>query len=244
MPNALAPVLPFAAQPPPDPGLTLRGLVLVLVEDSRLSCEALRLIAVRSGARLRRAEGLGAARRLLARVRPDAVIVDLGLPDGRGEELIAECAARGLPVIGTSGDADGWPRARAAGAVAFLDKPMPGLAAVQALILAVTAPAGAPAAPVVGTQAAPSAAAPVHLAVDPLALRDDLCAALGLIAEGPLPYAMGFVRSLARAAGDPGLALAADRAADWAADPAAAPEGAAALAAALSRRLESLPAGP
>jgi CheY-like chemotaxis protein len=240
MPNTLAPVLPHAAPSPPDPGLVLRGLVLVLVEDSRLSCEALRLIAVRSGARLRRAEGLGAARRLLARVRPDAVIVDLGLPDGRGEELIAECAARGWPVIGTSGAADGWPRARAAGAVAFLDKPMPGLAAVQALILAVTAPAGAPAAPCV----AASAAAPVPLAVDPLALRDDLRAALGLIAEGPLPYAMGFVRSLARAAGDPGLALAADRAADWAADPAAAPEGAAALAAALSRRLEGLPAGP
>ncbi|MDZ7909754.1 MAG: response regulator [Gemmobacter sp.] len=111
--------------------LPLQGLTLLAVEDSRLTCEVLRLMCQRSGARLRRADGLAAARVHLRRYRPDVVLIDLGLPDGRGEDLMADLAARPghPPIIGMSGMGhDGLP----AGADAFLHKPLPGLAMLSA----------------------------------------------------------------------------------------------------------------
>lgn len=105
------PNVPLLAAGPPTVGsenaLPFRGLTLLLVEDSRFTCDALRLICLRAGGRLRRAETLARAQAYLARFHPDLVIVDLGLPDGRGEALIAELAAGGLPVLGMSGDPDG-----------------------------------------------------------------------------------------------------------------------------------------
>lgn len=62
------------------------------MEDSRFTCDALRLLCQR-GARLRRAETLAAAQAHSWLYRPDALLVDLGLP-GRGETLIATLAAR------------------------------------------------------------------------------------------------------------------------------------------------------
>ena len=92
--------------------LPLQGLTLLIVDDSRFACDALRLILQRSGARLRRAESLEVARLHLGCYVPDLAIVDLGLPDGRGEVLIAELAQQGLPVLGLSGDPR-QPRVRA-----------------------------------------------------------------------------------------------------------------------------------
>eukprot|EP01031_Cornospumella_fuschlensis_P014764 gene14764-18040_t len=68
--------------------LPLQGVTILAVEDSRFACEALRLIARRAGARLRRAETMAAARDHLRVYRPDVVLIDLGLPDGRGDALI------------------------------------------------------------------------------------------------------------------------------------------------------------
>lgn len=198
MPFPPDPMLPLS--PPQGPGrLPLQGLSLLIVDDSRFTCDALRLILHRAGARLRRAESLEIARLHLAFRRPDLAIIDLGLPDGRGEDLIAELAAEGLPVLGLSGDPDGRETALDAGATGFLEKPLGSAAALVRLIRQLASGAG----PVEKGEDVP---APLG---DPLALRDDLMRAATLItASGDPAYAKGFLRSLARAAGDTALEVA------------------------------------
>ena len=222
--------MPFPPHSPPAPdpalqaGLPLRGVTLLVVEDSRFTCDALRLIVTRAGARLRRAETLATARSHLDCYRPDLMIVDLGLPDGRGEALIAEGAALGLPVLGISGDPDGRASALEAGAIAFVEKPITSIAALLRLIRQLVAGAGA-------VPAGDEVALPM---ADPMALRDDLAHAARLIggsdADG---YATGFVRSLARTVGDRALEDAALNAED--------PPGRQALAALLAQRLTEVP---
>lgn len=120
----------------------LFGVTILLVEDSRGVSEAVRLFAAESGARLRRADSLASASRHLAIYRPNAVIIDLGLPDGDGLALIRHLAAAATPlrsIIAMSGhDPASWqPAARAAGAVACLEKPIPSLRAFQDTVLSV-----------------------------------------------------------------------------------------------------------
>ncbi len=186
----------------PRPALALQGVTLLVVEDSRFASDALRLLAQRSGARMRRADSLAAAHRHLLLYRPDVVIVDHGLPDGDGTALIrvlSRQVAR-IVVFGTSGDPDARRAALAAGAAGFLEKPMGSLAAFQAVLLAALpgrAPPGLPA----GADPPPP---------DPLALREDLVQAARLL-DGPAEgrgYAAAFVGSVARSAGDAGLAAA------------------------------------
>ena len=188
-------------QPPPHgPGrLPLQGLSLLIVDDSRFTCDALRLILQRAGARLRRAESLEIARLHLAFRRPDLAIVDLGLPDGRGEDLIAELAAEGFPVLGLSGDPDGRTSALDAGAAAFVEKPLGSAAALVRLIRQLVTGAGA-------LEKGDDPSEPVG---DPMALRDDLTRASALITtDGDPGYALSFLRSLARASGDAALETA------------------------------------
>jgi CheY-like chemotaxis protein len=175
-------------------------LTLLVVDDSRFTCDALRLILQRAGAKLRRAESLEIARLHLAFHRPDLAIIDLGLPDGRGQDLIAELASEGLPVLGLSGDPEGRDAALDAGAAGFLEKPIASVAGLVRLIRQLATGAG----PLEREQdTAPPPA-------DPIALRDDLVRALGLITgSGDLGYAQSFLRSLARAAGDTALEVAA-----------------------------------
>ena len=188
--------------------LPLRGITILAVEDSRFASEALRLMCQRLGARLRRAETIQAARSHLRLYRPNVVIVDLGLPDGRGEALIREIvAAAPLPVVlGTSGDAAGRGLALGAGAAGFLDKPLESLAAFQALLFRHLPDrvAGLPG----GTEA------PLH--PDSLALRDDLARAAALIEAGTSSetqaYLSGFLSGVARHAHDAALAEAAESA--------------------------------
>lgn len=198
--------LPRGVAPPDRGALPLSGLTVLLVEDSRFSSDAMRMMCQRSGARLRRAETLTGARAHLKTYRPDVVIVDLGLPDGRGDRLIREIAVarRGSVVLGTSGDPDGRKMALASGALGFLDKPLPGLAGFQRAVLRhlpdrfAIVQDGGPDDQIWG---------------DPLALQDDLAHAAGLmVAEpdaGQRDYLARFLGGLARVVGDTDLAEAA-----------------------------------
>jgi len=228
---AMAPPFPTAPFPPGSgPAramLPLQGLTVLAVEDSRFASDAMRLMCQRSGARLRRADTLEGARAHLRLYRPDVVIVDLGLPDGRGEDLIRDLAAQipqGSVVIGTSGAPEGRALALQAGAQGFLDKPVASVAAFQAVLLAhLPDRSGVP-----GDDLRPPSP-------DPLALAEDLAHAARLIAEARDPrqhrYVAGFVGGLARYTQDRALEAAARSAANGADD-------AARLATLLRERLE------
>ena len=183
--------------------LPLRGITVLAVEDSRFASEALRLMCQRLGARLRRAETIHSARAHLRLYRPHVVIVDLGLPDGRGEALIREIVLSPVApfVLGTSGDAGGRALALAAGAEGFLDKPFESLAAFQDLLIR----------HLPDRIASPLNAEPA-LQPDRLALRDDFARAATLIEAG-VPdeghaYLTGFLSGVARHAHDDALTAA------------------------------------
>lgn len=118
----------------------LLGLTILLVEDSRYCSEAVRLLCLSSGARLRRADSQRAAYRHLATYRPSLVIVDIGLPDGDGLDMVRELSAHrpNAPVIlATSGDDPAFceSAAIAAGADGFMPKPLKNIKTFQQDIL-------------------------------------------------------------------------------------------------------------
>lgn len=195
----------MAFRPRPTAERPLLGLTILVVEDSRYASEAMRLMCLRSGARIRRADSIAAAERHLNVYRPSAAIVDLGLPDGSGVDLIARMNGMKprVPILlGTSG-AEREVAARAAGdagADGFLPKPVPSLAAFQAAILAHLPAEMRP------MQPRPVETAPVT--PDLIAYREDLSHAMALLAleDPPAGYLRRFLLGLARSADDTGLA--------------------------------------
>ena len=108
----------------------LNGKTVLIVEDSRFICEAARLMCLHSGARLRGADSLAAARRHLNVYFPTIVIIDVGLPDGSGLQLISELAGaspRISVILDTSGDDLMHHQSLKAGADGFLAKPFENL---------------------------------------------------------------------------------------------------------------------
>lgn len=197
----------FIASRPPTAQRPLLGLTLLVVEDSRYASEALRLMCLRSGARVRRADTLTHAHRHLGVYRPSVVVVDLGLPDGSGADLIAELA-RATPrvdvLLGMSGDPDTEALALQAGADGFLEKPIGSLAAFQNAILqhlpADRRPVGPR--PIMDEAVSP----------DALALADDLSMAAQVLSGSTEAHEIGyltqFLGSLARLTRDDDLARA------------------------------------
>jgi CheY-like chemotaxis protein len=188
-------------RPRPTAERPLLGLTILVVEDSRYSSEALRLLCLRSGARIRRADCLMSADRHLSVYRPSVAIVDLGLPDGSGLDLIRQMdnmQPRVPIILGTSG-AEAEAAARAsidAGADGFLRKPFSSLSAFQATILAH-----------VPVQLRPKGLKLVETACvepDPIAFREDLTHAMDLLAldAPPVGYLRRFLVGLARSAKD------------------------------------------
>lgn len=199
----------FISAREPTAGRPLQGLTVLVVEDSRFACEAMRLMCLRSGARIRRADCLTSARRHLRAYRPTVLIVDLGLPDGSGLDLIRDIAAQSprVPVLlATSGDATAEGAALGAGADDFLPKPVESLRAFQRAILGAS-PAGRPLAEAQCTGID-------RITPDPLALRDDLAHAAGILNahadEDTLDYVAHFLSGLALSAHDAPLQAAAE----------------------------------
>ncbi len=205
---------PFAPLSPPRPqgDRPLAGLTVLLVEDSRLASEAVRLLCLRSGARIRRADTLKAAHRHLATYRPAAVIVDMGLPDGSGVELIRLLTALPQPpaILATSGDDAVETAALAAGANGFLPKPVESLATFQTAILSALPAAQRP--------RGPRELDDDRVQPDPLALREDLALAADLLAgrgatgpeTGRIAYVAMFLGGVGRSSHDLQLTRAAE----------------------------------
>jgi DNA-binding NarL/FixJ family response regulator len=186
----------------------LLGLTILVVEDSRYACEAMRLMCLRSGARIRRADCLRAARRHLSVYRPSVVIVDLGLPDGSGLDLISELSSaipRVSGLLGLSGDSARQADAINAGADGFLGKPLDSLAAFQQVVLSALPESYRP--------AGPRNVSKMTISPDPMAYRDDMNRVADLLEEnsdGPmLDYVAQFLDGVARSANDTALAHAA-----------------------------------
>lgn len=185
----------------------LLGMTVLVVEDSRYASEALRLMCLRSGARMRRADCLGSADRHLRVYRPSVVIVDPGLPDGSGLDLIAEldqATPRVAVILACSGDAASRAAALSAGANGFLAKPIESLGIFQQEILRHLPPERGP--------RGPYALSEEVIIPDPLAYREDLEHARALLSDGTDPgtrrYLAQFLGGVARAAGDDVLAEA------------------------------------
>jgi two-component system OmpR family response regulator len=198
----------YAARPTPQHPLA--GLTVLVVEDSRFACEAMRLLCLRSGARIRRADTLRAARRHLQRYRPSVLLVDPGLPDGSGIDLIAEQALarpRVDVILAVSGDPAQEEAALAAGAQGFLPKPFTSLDAFQQAILSRLPENPMP--------RAPRGLAGEDVHPDEAALLDDLAQAADLLADidddRDLAYLTQFLGSVALAAGDGSLRDATER---------------------------------
>ena len=226
----------LTGKPRPTPDRPLLGLTVLVVEDSRFASEAMRLLCLRSGARIRRADCIASAERHLGLYHPSVVIVDLGLPDGSGLDLIARLHAmrpRVPVVLGTSGadpsTAEG--EARLAGADAFLPKPVETLAAFQSAILAHLPPDLRPTLP-------PRLVEGGRITPDTLSYREDLSHAMALLAQPdpPLGYLRRFLLGVARGAQDKALEGRAE-ALDTGLDPA----GRLALRHYLSQRIAGLP---
>ena len=189
----------------------LLGLTILLIEDSRFCSEAVRLMCVKSGARLRRADSLRAAARHLATYRPSVVLVDLGLPDGSGLEVIRDLA--GLKpaapyIIATSGDdpVEAKYESMLAGADGFMPKPLQNLRYFQTELLALFPERRV-------NTGSNVLALPITSRPDPLAKIEDLRFALGLLQdvsggedEPTVSYCAQFLGSVAKAGDDPELA--------------------------------------
>ncbi|WP_306113489.1 MULTISPECIES: response regulator [unclassified Roseovarius] len=185
----------------PTSNRPLLGMTVLVVEDSRFTCEALRLMCLRSGARIRRADCLRSARRHLRVYRPSIAIVDLGLPDGSGTDLIEDLNSanpRVGVIMATSGDDSLKDSAMAAGADGFLSKPLSSVGEFQQAILEKL--------PIDRRPSGPRVLSEDVIDPDPMAYRDDMSHVANLLddhQEGPvLDYVVQFLSGVARSAED------------------------------------------
>lgn len=189
---------------PPTAERPLMGQTVLVVEDSRFASDAVRLLCLRSGARIRRADSLRTAARHLTTYQPSILIIDLGLPDGSGLELIADCDARSprVPVIvATSGDDTLEPEAIENGADGFLAKPLLNIAQFQQKLLSLLPADLRPK----GLRDLPTE----DVDPDRMSYRDDLAHVADILSDSAdtrsFDYASRFLQGVAKTAGDTAL---------------------------------------
>lgn len=199
----------FMTSPVPTANRPLLGLTVLVVEDSRFASEAMRLLCLRSGARIRRADCLRSARKHLQVYRPSVVIVDMGLPDGSGSDLLRELSQLSAPVsvlLATSGDTTTEAEAISAGAMGFLAKPVLGLSQFQCAILAHL--------PTKDQPPGPRLISAEEIEPDRLALQEDFEHIEKALAQSnehdTLEYLANFIAGIAHSARDKPLANAAN----------------------------------
>lgn len=229
----------FMMTRPPTARRPLLGLTVLVVEDSRFACEAVRLLYLRSGARIRRADSLEHANKHLSVYRPSVMIVDVGLPDGSGIDLIktsATAPTRIDVILGTSGDADVEADVAAAGADGFIAKPIESLTAFQSAILTHLPRDRQPPGPRLITDEV--------INPDMIAYHDDLSHVASVI-EGhdggdTLGYRTQFLGGVARSVADRDLDQAASRLAEKHASGRSTPDDLIALGALVQSRLAAV----
>ena len=100
---------------------------VLVIDDDRLLCELMRTTFELDGFDVCEAHHVIEAERVLASSRPDAIVLDVGLPGIDGlfycERLREGFGARRIPIIVISGSDEIGARAEAAGADAFVRKP-------------------------------------------------------------------------------------------------------------------------
>jgi DNA-binding response OmpR family regulator len=100
---------------------------VLVVEDSSLVADALRLLLEEYGYRVTMADSLATARASVRELSPDVVLLDLALPDGNGLSLAQDwITGDGPAVIALTGSADEETRSRCldAGCKLVLVKPV------------------------------------------------------------------------------------------------------------------------
>lgn len=182
-------------------GGPLDGLTVLVVEDSKLSSETLRLLCISSGARVRRANGITTTMRHLRAYRPDIIITEMHLPDGDGASLIANLSdmkPRPSVILGMSAQQDGRADAIRAGADGFISKPVESIAIFQHAIRSALPP---------GLQQwKPSPVPDKQIVLDDLMLTQDLAHGLAMLTSSrgdqAIGYTIAFITGVAAVAKD------------------------------------------
>jgi len=104
-----------------------RNRRVLVIDDDRLLCELIRTTFELEGYEVDTAYDVIEAERVLVESRPDAILLDIGLPGIDGifylERLRETPQTRKIPIFAISGSDEAGRAARAAGAQAFLRKP-------------------------------------------------------------------------------------------------------------------------
>src|SRR5689334_8688831 len=106
---------------------TNREIQVLVVDDDPALCELLRTTFELEGIKVLDAQHVIEAERILIGARPDAIVLDIGLPGVDGifycERLRESPQTRNIPIIAISGSHEAGIRALTAGANAFAGKP-------------------------------------------------------------------------------------------------------------------------
>lgn len=217
--------LTFRREREVDAHAPLRKACVLLVEDSAAAADATGLLLRAAGTRVRWADSIASAERHMRSFAPDTVIIDPGLPDGSGLDLLARLAALGPSrprLIVISGDELAEQAALDAGADRFLLKPVAAAALLREVVTCdLTEPLRVP---------GPEETTPALL-MDLQRARLDLLRAALSGQEADLAYPMQFLGVLARGGDLPDLQRAVERVHDGL-------DGPRDLAAALARMID------